>query len=114
MSAPVTPPMRPEAELHLKAIREAFLKDFDTKYRKGYWEHGQTLLYQQPCWSEIISEILDMVAYGYTLRVQLAAVADLALDGAADESVAASLARENCAKILSILQGVPKVHPGIK
>jgi hypothetical protein len=109
MTPGVTPPMRKEAELHLLAIKEAFMKDFEAKFRKGYWEHGQTLLYQQPCWSEILSEIQDMVAYGYTLKIQLSAVADLALAGAADESVAASLARENCRKILTILQGVPQL-----
>ena len=110
---PHVPPMRKEAELHLAAIKEAFAKDFDAKFRKGYWEHGQTLLYQQPCWVEILSEIQDMVAYAYTLKIQLSAVADLALAGCEDESLCASLARENCRKILSILQGLPKISDSL-
>jgi len=50
---------------------------------------------------------VDLVAYVYTHRIQLGAIADLALAGASDESLAASLARENCRKILHILQGMP-------
>jgi len=54
-----------------------------------------------------------MVAYAYTLKIQLSAVADLALAGCEDESLCASLARENCRKILSILQGLPKISDSL-
>jgi len=106
MSAPVTPPMSKEHELHLASIMEAFIKDFSRKYRKGQEEHGGAL-WLRPCWSDAISEVLDLVSYVYTHKVQLAVIADLALKGAADKSVAAADARESCVRILQILQGMP-------
>jgi hypothetical protein len=39
--------------------------------------------------------------------VQLAVIADLALKGADDKTVAAADARESCVRILQILQGLP-------
>ena len=100
------PPMGKEHELHLASIMEAFIKDFSKKYRKGQAEHGGAL-WMRPCWSDAISEVLDLVSYVYTHKVQLAVIADLALKGAADKSVAAADAREACVKILQILQGLP-------
>ena len=98
--------MTPEHELHLKAILETFAKDFSSKYRRGQEEHGGAL-WLRPCWSDAMAEAVDLVAYLYTHRIQLGAIADLALAGASDESLAASLARENCRKILQVLQGMP-------
>ena len=98
--------MSPEHELHLQAVLETFSKDFSAKYRRGQQEHGGAL-WLRPCWSDAMQEVVDLVAYVYTHRIQLGAIADLALAGASDESLAASLARENCRKILHILQGMP-------
>lgn len=98
--------MSPEHELHLKAILETFSKDLTAKYRRGQAEHGGAL-WLRPCWSDAMQEVVDLVAYLYTHRIQLGAIADLALAGCTDDSLAASLARENCRKILHILQGMP-------
>lgn len=106
MKSEIQPPMSLEHELHLKAILETFSKDMTAKYRRGQAEHGGAL-WLRPCWSDAMQEAVDLVAYLYTHRIQLGAIADLALAGASDESLAASLARENCRKILHILQGMP-------
>jgi hypothetical protein len=106
MSAPVTPPMSKEHELHLQSILEVFVRDFSKKYRKGQEEHGGAL-WLRPCWSDAISEVLDLVSYVYTHKIQLAAIADIALKGAEDSSVAAADSRTACVKILQILQGLP-------
>lgn len=106
MTPSVTPPMSKEHELHLQSILEVFVRDFSKKYRKGQEEHGGAL-WLRPCWSDAISEVLDLVSYVYTHKVQLAVIADLALKGAADKSVAAADARESCVRILQILQGMP-------
>lgn len=98
--------MSPEHELHLKALLETFSKDLTAKYRRGQAEHGGAL-WLRPCWSDAMQEVVDLVAYLYTHRIQLGAIADLALAGCTDDSLAASLARENCRKILHILQGMP-------
>ena len=103
---PVTSPMSKEHELHLQSILEAFVKDFSKKYRKGQEEHGGAL-WMRPCWSDAISEVLDLVSYVYTHKVQLAVIADLAIKGAEDTSVAAADSRAACVKILQVLQGLP-------
>ena len=101
--------MSPEHELHLQAVLETFTKDFSAKYRKGQQEHGGSL-WLRPCWSDAMQEVVDLVAYVYTHRIQLGAIADLAMAGCTDDSLAASLARENCRKIIHILQGMPGAH----
>ena len=106
MTHGVTPPMSKEHELHLASIMEAFIKDFSKKYRKGQAEHGGAL-WLRPCWSDAISEVLDLVSYVYTHKVQLSVIADLALKGAEDKTVAAADARESCVRILQVLQGLP-------
>ncbi|NDB96004.1 MAG: hypothetical protein EBZ78_07575 [Verrucomicrobia bacterium] len=106
MTPGVIPPMSKEHELHLASIMEAFIKDFSKKYRKGQQEHGGAL-WLRPCWSDAISEVLDLVSYVYTHKVQLAVIADLALKGAEDSSVAAADSRAACVKILQVLQGMP-------
>jgi len=98
--------MSKEHELHLQSILEAFVKDFSKKYRKGQEEHGGAL-WMRPCWSDVISEVLDLVSYVYTHKVQLAVIADLAIKGAEDTSVAAADSRAACVKILQVLQGLP-------
>ena len=106
MTQDVTPKMSKEHELHLASILEAFIKDFSKKYRRGQAEHGGAL-WMRPCWSDAISEVIDLVAYVYTHKVQLAVIADLALKGAEDSSVAAADSRAACVKILQVLQGMP-------
>lgn len=106
MTPGVSPPMSKEHELHLASIKEAFLRDFDRKYRKGQEEHGGAL-WMRPCWADAISEVVDLVSYVYTHKVQLAVIADLALKGAEDSSVAAADARAACVRILQVLQGLP-------
>ena len=106
MSAHIPAPMSKEHELHLASIKDAFLRDFDRKYRKGQEEHGGAL-WLRPCWADALAEIQDLVAYLYTHKVQLAVIADLALKGADDKTVAAADARESCVRILQILQGLP-------
>ena len=98
--------MSKEHELHLKSILEVFVRDFSKKYRKGQQEHGGAL-WLRPCWADAISEVLDLVAYVYSHKVQLSVIGDLAMKGASDKSVAAADARESCVRILQILQGMP-------
>ncbi|NBS80216.1 hypothetical protein EBS57_10595 [bacterium] len=106
MTQDVTPKMSKEHELHLQSILEAFARDFSKKYRRGQAEHGGAL-WMRPCWSDAISEVIDLVSYVYTHKVQLAVIADLALKGAEDSSVAAADSRAACVKILQVLQGMP-------
>ena len=106
MSANISKPMSKEHELHLASIMEVFVRDFSKKYRKGQEQHGGAL-WLRPCWSDAISEVLDLVAYVYSHKVQLSVIADLALKGAEDKTVAAAEARESCVRILQILQGMP-------
>jgi hypothetical protein len=95
----------PQQLAHAKGIIDSFSKDFLAKYIRGAREH-KTLLWQQPCWKEAVSEVLDLVAYSYVHLQQLSYIADEALAGAADDSVAASRARQACYNILTVLQGV--------
>ena len=106
MTPGVTPPMSKEHELHLQSILEVFVRDFSKKYRKGQEEHGGAL-WLRPCWADAMNEVLDLVSYVYTHKVQLAVIADLALAGASDNSVAAASSRQACVQILKILQGMP-------
>lgn len=106
MSAHIPASMSKEHELHLASIKEAFVRDFDRKYRKGQEEHGGAL-WLRPCWADAINEVVDLVSYVYTHKVQLAVIADLALKGADDKTVAAADARESCVRILQVLQGLP-------
>ena len=106
MSAPVQPPMSKEHELHMASVLESFVRDASRKYRAGQAEHGGNL-WQRPVWADVLSEVQDLVFYTYTHKLQLATIADLALAGGRDDSVAAATAREACLKILQILQGMP-------
>jgi len=106
VTTPVSPPMSKEHELHLASVLESFVRDASRKYRAGQAEHGGNL-WQRPVWSDLMAEVCDMVFYAYTHKLQLATIADLALAGARDDSVAAATAREACLKILQILQGIP-------
>lgn len=94
----------PQQLAHARGLLDSFSKDFMAKYIRGAREH-RTLLWQQPCWREATMEVLDLAAYMYTHLTQLSYIADEALAGAADDSVAASRARSACMNILKVLQG---------
>lgn len=106
MTPGATPPMSKEHELHLASIKEAFIRAADAKYRRGQAQHGGAL-WLRPCWSDLMEELVDAVFYAWSHKVQLSVIADLALKGAEDRSVAAADARESCVRILQILQGMP-------
>ena len=106
MSAHIPAPMSKEHELHLASILESFVKTASKKYRKGQEQHGGAL-WLRPCWSDLMEELVDAVFYAWSHKVQLAVIADLALKGAEDKTVAAADAREACVRILQILQGMP-------
>jgi hypothetical protein len=98
--------MSPEHEKHLASILSDLVKDVSAKYRRGQEEHGGAL-WRRPVWKDAWDEILDLCTYHHTLRMQLSVIADLALLGASDESVAASSSRESCRQILAVLEGFP-------
>ena len=102
----MTEPMSPEHEKHLAGILSDLVKDVSAKYRKGQDENGGAL-WRRPVWKDTWDEVLDLCTYVHTLRLQLSVIADLALRGAADESVAASNSRESCRQILAVLHGFP-------
>lgn len=99
--------MSAEHEKHLAGIQRDVARDLDAKYRKGQAEHGGAL-WRRPVWKDSWDEILDLCAYQHTMRLQLSVIAELALIGAADESVVAAQARESCRQILGVLQGFPE------
>jgi hypothetical protein len=101
--------MSEEHEKHLAGILVDLTRDVSKKYRKGQEEHGGAL-WRRPVWKDAWDEVLDLCTYVHTLRLQLGVIADLALQGASDESLAASQSRENCRQILAVLQGFPSAH----
>ena len=98
--------MSSEHERHLSGILSDLVKDVSSKYRKGQAQHGGAL-WRRPVWRDAWDEVLDLCTYVHTLKLQLSVIADLALRGAADESVAASDSREACRQILAVLEGFP-------
>ena len=98
--------MTPEHEKHLAGILRDLTRDLDAKYRKGQEEHGGAL-WRRPVWKDAWDEILDLAVYMHTLKMQLSVIAEIALMGAADESVVAAQSRESCRQILAVLEGVP-------
>ena len=58
-------------EEHLQQIREAFCRDLERKYRAGQLEHGGRMWEKAGMLSHAIDEVVDLVAYLYTLRAQL-------------------------------------------
>ena len=102
-------PMSPEHEKHLQGVLNDLIKDVDLKYRRGQAEHSGAI-WRRPVWKDAWDEILDLAVYMHTMRLQLGVIADLALQGASDESLAASQSRENCRQILAVLQGFPSAQ----
>jgi hypothetical protein len=101
--------MGPEHEKHLQGVLNDLIKDVDLKYRRGQEEHGGAI-WRRPVWKDAWDEILDLTVYMHTMRLQLGVIAELALQGAADDSLAASQSRENCRQILAVLQGFPSAQ----
>jgi len=99
----------PEHEKHLAGILSDLVKDVDAKYRKGQDQHGGAL-WRRPVWKDAWMEVLDLCTYVHTLKMQLSVIAELALIGAADESVVAAQSRESCRQILAVLQGFPSAQ----
>jgi hypothetical protein len=62
--------MTKEAQQHLDELLLEFKYDFSEKYRKGQEEHGG-LLSERPTLPDLRHEVLDLVAYTYTLQQQL-------------------------------------------
>jgi hypothetical protein len=102
-------PMSEEHEKHLAGIINDLARDVSKKYRKGQEEHGGAL-WRRPVWKDTWDEVLDLCTYVHTLRLQLGVIADLALQGASDESLCAAQSRENCRQILAVLQGFPSAQ----
>ena len=98
--------MSPEHEKHLAGIIRDLSRDIDAKYRKGQEEHGGAL-WRRPVWKDAWEEVLDLCTYVHTLKLQLSVIADMALQGAADDTVAAATSREACRQILAVLHGLP-------
>ena len=96
----------PEHEKHLAGILRDLTRDLDAKYRKGQDEHGGAL-WRRPVWKDAWEEVLDLCTYVHTLKMQLSVIAEIALMGAADESVVAAQSRESCRQILAVLEGFP-------
>jgi len=108
-SAAIHSPMSEEHEKHLAGIINDLARDVSKKYRKGQEEHGGAL-WRRPVWKDAWDEILDLSVYMHTMRLQLGVIADLALQGASDESLCAAQSRENCRQILAVLQGFPSAQ----
>ena len=102
-------PMSEEHEKHLKSVLNDLIKDVGLKYRRGQAEHGGEV-WRRPVWKDAWDEILDLNVYMHVLRLQLSVIAELALEGAADESLAAAHSRTCCGQILAILQGFPSAQ----
>ena len=98
--------MSPDHRAHLATIVKDLANDVSAKYIKGQIEHGGAL-WRRPVWKDAWDEILDLCTYMHTLKLQLGVIADLALQGASDDSVAASSSREACRQILAVLHGMP-------
>ena len=98
--------MSPEHEKHLNGILADLVRDVSAKYRAGQEQHGGAL-WRRPVWKDAWDEVLDLCTYMHTLKLQLGVIADMALQGAADESVAAATSREACRQILAVLHGLP-------
>jgi len=101
--------MTPEHEKHLAGIIRDLTTDVDAKYRAGQDQHGGAL-WRRPVWKDAWDEVLDLCTYVHTLKMQLSVIAELALMGAADESVVAAQSRESCRQILAVLQGFPSAQ----
>lgn len=66
--------MTPEQEGHLQSIKDWFVGEVDSKYRKGQAEHGGNLWMKSGIIDMALEEVLDQAVYLYTLREQIKAI----------------------------------------
>lgn len=64
--------MTPEQNLHCEGIIHKFTSEFREKYAKGQREHGGHMLQKPGMLGHAIEEVIDLVAYLYTLKEQTA------------------------------------------
>lgn len=94
-------------QYHMTSIQLATAEGIEKKYTKGALEH-RTNLWEMPTAKvveSIIEEAIDQNTYALTLRQQMHALICLLKDGAEDESVCATTARENCRLAYEMLIG---------
>lgn len=94
-------------QYHMTSIQLATAEGIEKKYTKGALEHRSNL-WEMPTArvvESIIEEAIDQNTYALTLRQQMHALICLLKDGAEDESVCATTARENCRLAYEMLIG---------
>jgi hypothetical protein len=64
--------MTPEQTAHRDSIVRQFVAAFSAKYEKGQLEHGGNMFEKPGMLDHAIEEVIDLVAYVYTLKEQLA------------------------------------------
>ena len=93
-------------QYHMTTIQLATAEGIEKKYTKGALEHQSNLweMSTAKVVESIIEEAIDQNTYAMTLRQQMHALI-LLKDGANDESVCATTARENCRLAYEMLVG---------
>jgi hypothetical protein len=99
--------LTPKQQYHMTTIQLATAEGIEKKYTKGALEHRSNLWEMSTARvvESIIEEALDQNTYAFTLRQQMHALICLLKDGAEDESVCATTARENCRLAYEMLVG---------
>jgi len=94
-------------QYHMTTIQLATAEGIEKKYTKGALEHQSNLweMSTAKVVESIIEEAIDQNTYAMTLRQQMHALICLLKDGADDESVCATTARENCRLAYEMLVG---------
>lgn len=94
-------------QYHMASIQLATAEGIEKKYTKGALEHRSNLweMSTAKVVESIIEEAIDQNTYAMTLRQQMHALICLLKDGAEDESVCATTARENCRLAYEMLVG---------
>lgn len=99
--------LTPKQQYHMTSIQLATAEGIEAKYTKGALQY-KTNLWEMPTArviESIIEEAIDQNTYAFTLRQQMHAIICLLKDGAEDESVCATTARENCRLVYEMLVG---------
>lgn len=100
--------LTPKQQYHMASIQLATAEGIEKKYTKGAIENKGTNLWEMPTAKVIenaIEECIDQTTYTLTLRQQMHAIIVLLKDGAEDESVCATTARENCRLAYEMIVG---------
>lgn len=99
--------LSPKQAYHMASIQLATAEGIEKKYTKGALEHKSNL-WEMPTAKvieSIIEEAIDQNTYAMTLRQQMHTLIALLKEGADDESVCATTARENCRLAYEIVIG---------